>query len=150
MGGGGAEAAIISVVPHSGVPAEALVRLAGGKSAFSAASTLFPVDRVRLHRCTGVGKDTVEGAFHILHDDPGLRAGLKQDTLTLAEGIESIGYRYVLNSRAVVAALPVSLDSLLMVEVTVVAKSAVADRATTGDGKKRDTLRAKVGYRRNL
>ena len=150
VGGGVAEAAIVAVVPRPGVPTEALVRLSGGKSGFSAVSTLYPVDRVRLHRCTGIGSDTVEGDFRVQHDDPGLRAGLQQDTLTLAEGIESIGYRYILNSRAVVGALPVSLDSLLMVEVTVVAKSAVADRAAAGDGRKRDTLRAKVGYRRTL
>jgi hypothetical protein len=150
VGGGAVEAPILSVVPRPGFPAESLVRLKGSKTGFSAATTLFPVDRVRLHRCTGIGADTVAGDFRVLRDDPGLRPGLKQDTLTLAEGIDSIGYRYVLNNRTVVGALPVSLDSLLQVEVTVVAVSSVQDRDAAGDGRKRDTLRARVGYRRSL
>lgn len=149
-GSGMAEAPIVAVVPRPGFPAESLVRLSGSKAGFSASTTLFPVDRVRLHRCSGLGADTVEGDFRVLRDDPGLRAGLAQDTLTLAEGIESIGYRYILNNRATVAALPANLDSLLMVEVTVVARSGVVDRAASGDGIRRDTLRARAGYRRSL
>lgn len=150
VGGGVVEAAIAGLVPRPGFPSEALLTLEGGKSGFSAATTLFPVDRVRLHRCTGIGADTVEGDFRVLMDDPGLRPGLRQDTLTLAEGIESIGYRYVLSDRTTVPALPGNLDSLLLVEVTVVARSGVVDRDAAGDGVKRDTLRARVGYRQSL
>ncbi len=144
------EAPIKAVVPCPGVPALALVTLVGSKTGFSVATTLYPLERVRLHRCTGVGTDTAEGEFRILQDDPGIRIGIKRDTLTLAEGIESLDYRYFMRSHAASNALPVSLDSLAQVEVIVVAKSAIADRSAAGDGHKRDTLTAKVSYRRSL
>jgi hypothetical protein len=150
LGSGVVEAPIVGVAPKSGDPAGALIALAGDKSGFSAATTLYPVERVRLHRCSGEGADTAEGDFRILQEDPGKRAGLRQDSLTLAEGIESLGYRYFLLNRDSAAFIPSRLDSLQRIEIRVVARSRIKDRDAGGDGYKRDTLTAKVGYRRSL
>lgn len=150
VGSGFLEAAILSVDPQPGDPSGALVSLAAGKSGFSPATTLYPVERIRLHRCTGAGADTAEGDFRVLQENPGKRAGLVQDSLTLAEGIESLSYRYFLINRDSVAALPSSLDSLQRIRIIVVAKSPVKDRDVSGDGYRRDTLTAKVAYRRSL
>lgn len=148
--GGVLESAILGVAPMAGDPASALVSLAGDKNAFAPATILYPVERVRLHRCGGTGSDTAEGDFRVLPENPGKRPGLKQDSLTLAEGIESLSYRYILINGDIVSALPMALDSLQRIEVRVVAKSQVRNRSAEGDGYKRDTLTARVGYRRSL
>jgi hypothetical protein len=144
------EAPVTGVVQDPSDPGGALVSLAADKKDFAANTTLYPVERVRLHRCTGLGADTSEGDFRVLQDNPGLRAGIRQDSLTLAEGIESLSFRYFLINRDSVSSPPSSLDSLRKVEVIVVAISKVKDRDRKGDGYTRDTLSAKVGYRRSL
>ncbi|GEM_PF-4386830 len=150
VGSGVVEAAIISVAPKAGDPSGALVALSGDKAKFSAGTDLYPEERIRLHRCLGSGADTAENDFRVLQDDPGKRAGLVQDSLTLAEGIESLTYKWFLINRDSVAALPNNLDSLQRTEIIVVARSRYQDRKASGDGYKRDTLTAKVGYRRTL
>lgn len=94
----------------------------------------------------GIGADTSEGEFHILNDDPGMRKTAVSESLTLAEGIESITYRYFLQSNTVRSTLPPALDSIKQIEITIIAKSLVQDKHTSDDGYARDTLRAKVNY----
>jgi prepilin-type N-terminal cleavage/methylation domain-containing protein len=150
FGGSALEARITGIAPRPGSPAEALITLEGDKAGFSTATTLYPVERIRLHRCTGIGMDTAEGDFKILHEDPSAGSDSRKDSLKLAEGIESLSYRYLMIDGAEKAALPSKLDSLQRIEVMVVAKSKFSDRAADGDGYKRDTLIVKVNYHRSI
>lgn len=149
-GSGAAEAPIRSVEPRPGVPGEALISLARNRVDFPASTVLYPVDRVRLHRCTGIGADTAEGEFKVLAENPGNRPGMQMDSLALAEGIASIAYRWHLINGDSLAAPPGDLDSLLRIGIRVTARTTVKDPALAGDGYRKQVLAAKVAYRRAL
>jgi hypothetical protein len=144
------EAEILSVGPAPSA-GEALVELRGNPSGFPAAAELYPLERLRLHVCTGRGADTLAGDFRVLSAGaPGGRE-LTLDTLTLAEGIESLSYSYFLAGRRdSLTTFPADLDSLRSIRVQVVARTLKPDRALPGDGYRRQTLVAKVNYRRSL
>jgi hypothetical protein len=141
------EVAIKSVVPNA---TYALITVVSSMVNFPGLTTLYPLQRLRLHRCTGIGADTVDGDFRILYDNPGIRKGLNEDSLTLAEGIETLKYEYFMENKDSIALLPTNLDSLQRIEIIVVAKSKVRDANGPGDGYHRDTLTAKVSYHRSL
>jgi hypothetical protein len=147
---GAGEAPVLMVRPRPGHPLEAELSLSADATQFPDVGNLYPVEKIRLHRCTGVGADTVGGDFRIIWDNPGLRKNLVLDTLTLAEGIESLTYRYFLRDNSQLAALPASLATLAQIEISVVAKSLVQDKAGKGDGYARDTLLAKTNYKRSF
>ncbi len=149
-GAGEESVPITSVAPQPGRPGFALLTLACGKGGFQDDANLFPVERVRLHLCTGSGADTLAGDFRVLYDDAGKRQGLVQDTLTLAEGLEVLAYRFFLTNNDSTSALPASLQSIRQIEVRIAVKSQVRNRSAAADGYARDTLRARVNYRRSF
>lgn len=144
------EAEILDVTagPSAG---EALVVLRGNPSGFPAGAQLYPLERLRLHVCSGRGADTLAGDFRVLSTPaPGGRE-IALDTLTLAEGIESLSYSYFLAGRRdSLTSLPADLDSLRSIRVQVVARTLRKDQALPGDGYRRQILVAKVNYRRSL
>jgi prepilin-type N-terminal cleavage/methylation domain-containing protein len=150
LSGGAKSAEIKDIKPNPGVPSEALVILLANKAGFPASTDLYPLEKTRIHLGTGIGADTAAGDFKIMEDNPGPRAGNLPEILTLAENIESITYRYFMLNRDSVDALPARLDSLQRIELTVVAKTRQRDKDKDGDGYQRQTLKAKIGYRRSL
>ena len=144
------EVEIAALAPDPATPGKSRITLVGNKRNFFGTTKLFPMERINLHRCTGKGADTVAGEFRIIKEDPKRRSGLKMDTLTLAEGIESISYRYFMSNGDSLTAMPASLDSLKMIEIAVTAKTLIKDRKYPGDGYRRQNLKAKIGFRRTL
>jgi hypothetical protein len=145
------EAEILSVGGQAGQADSALVTLLGNRMDFSASTMLYPMDRVRLHVCTGLGADTAAGDFRVLYERPGARSGITADSLTLAEGIETLDYAYFLVDRKdSLTVLPANLDSLQCIKIKVIAKTVKKDQHLAGDGYHRQTLTAKVNFRRSL
>jgi hypothetical protein len=140
-------APIVTVTPG----AAAFIVLKSSAANFNAGTTIYPLDVTRLHVCTGVGADTVEGYFRILVDNPGIRnPAVTLDSLTLAEGIDSLGYGYYLADGTASGTLPANLDNLQRIEIVVRAKTLLKDVKIPGDGYHRQTVRAKVNYRRSF
>ena len=150
-GNSAVEGAIRSIKPRAGYPSEALVVLSGDQANFPSLTNLFPLDRMRLHRCTGVGADTLEGCFKVMPENPGFGPGKREDSLTLAEGIESIRYRFVMANGDTLSTLPSNLNALSRVEIKVDARTRLRDPSLLeGGGFRRQTLLAVVAYRRSL
>ncbi len=150
LAGGAKEAPILSVAPRPGVPSQALVTLLADKAGFPAATDLYPLEKIRLHIGTGIGGDTAAGDFKVSDENPGIRPGIVPEILTLAEGIEAITYRYFMLDGDSLTVLPGTLDSVQRIEVQVIAKTRLTDRAASGDGYHRQTLKAKIGYHHTL
>ncbi|MEO6097816.1 MAG: hypothetical protein ABIW76_20035 [Fibrobacteria bacterium] len=129
---------------------QAQIVLTGDKARFPSSGKLYPMDKKRLHLSTGIGGDTAAGEFRILDEKPVNRAGVAVDSLPLAEGIESLRYRYFMSNRDSSIVLPANLDSLARIEITVVARTLLPDPSLLGDGYRRQTLKARVGFRRSL
>jgi hypothetical protein len=144
------EAEITRVQPIPGDPSKAMVEIAGDRDDYPDFGTVYPVDRVRLHHAMADGAETRGGEFHVRLDNPNRRAGLDLDSLVLAEGIEGIRFRFLTLNRDTLSAPPADLDSLYQIEIRVAARSLAVDRHKAGDGIARDTLAARVGYRRSL
>lgn len=145
------KAEIVSVIPGTAVPLTAYIVLKGNKANFNAANTIYPLDVTRLHMCTGVGADTVEGYFRVVGEDHHSRSPAPAlDTLTLAEGIDSLGYAYWMSGGAVQNNLPANLDNLQRIEIIVRARTLIKDVKIPGDGYHRQTMRAKINFRRSF
>ena len=144
------EVRILAIGQGPGSPGEALLTLAGNKNDFNPESSVYPVERIRLHRCTGLGADTAAGDFQTVHLDADKWSSSGNASQVLAEGIESLTYRFFMANKDSVDALPSSLDSLTQIGIKVVAKSPIRDRHASADGFKRDTLMAKMSFRRVL
>ena len=147
---GNTEVTIEKVAPKSGFPLFALITLTGDKALFPNAATIYPEERIRIHRCTGIGADTLKNNFKLIYENAGKRAGINTLALTLAEQVDSIGFKFYLTSGDSLDILPVPQTLFNQVGVTVRVKSDLRDRARSGDGYARDTLTAKVNYRRYL
>jgi hypothetical protein len=145
------KAKILKVIPGTAAPSTAYIILSGNKANFNSGNTIYPLEVTRLHVCTGAGADTVAGYFRVLGDNPFLRApAVTLDSLTLAEGIDSLGYAYWLTGGTSTNALPSNLDNLQRIEIVVRAKTLLRDAKLSGDGYHRQTMRAKVNYRRSF
>lgn len=145
------EAEVLSVSADPPGGGDAYVALRGGGDAFPASATLFPMERLRLHISDGSGPDAEPGDFQVFSErEPGLN-GSAADSLTLAEGIESLSFSYFMAGRRdSVTVLPADLDSLKSIRIQVVARTLKSDVHLPGDGFRRQTLAAKINYRRSL
>lgn len=150
MGSLPVEAEIISVAPAPGKPALAQVALDGNEADFPLRTELFPEARVKIHVCSGIGADTSAGDFRLLYETPRKRAGIRPDSLTFAEGVESVRYSFIKTDRDSVSALPTDLDSLLSIRVQVVTRTRIPDPHLPGDGIQRQAFSSSVNYRRSL
>ncbi|HKP95529.1 MAG TPA: prepilin-type N-terminal cleavage/methylation domain-containing protein [Fibrobacteria bacterium] len=141
------ETEILSVIRVSG--SAGLITLATGKDAFTSSTKIYPMERLRLHRCQGDAGDGPEGDFRMVLEKPGVPS-IPVSSLTLAEGIESIDFRYHMLNKTETAVLPDNLDALEQIEIIVKVRGARAESDGAAEKIPRQTLRAKVNYRRAL
>lgn len=144
------EAPIISMNSAGGTPPQSKIILSGDKADFPATTSLFPQERLKLHICTGIGSDTVKGDFRILAESAPKRTGIKMDSLTLAEGIESLVFTYTKLNGTSSTTFPTNLDSLQTISVNLVVASKIPDPRLSGDGLIRKTFSVKVNYQKSL
>jgi hypothetical protein len=117
------------------------VEIASGMANFPARATLYPLNRIILKR-------EADGGFKASAQDP-MNSGLLSN-LKLAEGIDSLKYRFISLGGARSPRLPVSLDTLERIEIRVVARSVYKDLKYPGDGYRRNAFSVVIGYRRTL
>lgn len=125
------------------------ISLAADEDKFTSSTKIYPMEQVRLHRCQGTQGDGPDGDFRILREIPGGNA-TQASSLTLAEGIEAMDFRYHSFDGDESTQLPDNLDNLEQIEIIVRVRTPNATSDTTRVGQPRQTLRAKVNYHRTL
>lgn len=144
------EAAIISVTAKGGTPPKSNISLAGDKDDFPITTSLLPQERLKLHICTGIGTDTLKGDFRILAETPPKRSGIKTDSMTMAEGLDSLIYTYTQLNGTSSTTFPSNLDSLQTISVKIIASSLVKDAHLPGDGYLKKSFSVKVNFQKSL
>jgi hypothetical protein len=139
------EGEILALAP-AGDPGRFLLRIAGSSDDFPGNTMAYPVERLRLHHAAQGEAAERGGEFHLKPENPGRLPGLQMNTLVLAEGVESIRYRFITRSGDTLGILPTDLNDLKQSEVRVVVRSLFSNRQATGPESARDTLTARVAY----
>ncbi len=103
---------------------------------------LYPVARQIL-------KTDGQGHFRI-HLIPGLRNDLQPDTLNLAEGIDSLNFRFISSAQCTTSIFPDDLDTLQRILIQISARTLLTDGKYSGDGYHRQHLQAAINFRRQL
>lgn len=80
----------------------------------------------------------------------GSRSDLVPDTLTLAEGIDTLSFKFVSIEKCTTSVLPVDLDTIQRILIKVSARTLKLDGTYAGDGYHRESLQASISYHRNL
>lgn len=117
------------------------LEIAGNMANFPVQATLYPVKRVTLLREADAG-------FKAVSQNAVNAAGMAN--LKLAEGIDSLSYRFFSVNGFKSPKIPASLDTLERIEIKVVARTLYKDRNYKGDGYRRKAFTAVIGYRRTL
>lgn len=132
------EKAVLAFSPSTGV-----LRLQGDWARFPDQAILYPLARMEIRRES-------DGRFRIREQRPGFRPDSADGSLTLAEGIDRLRYRFISKSGARSGSIPVSLDTLERIEIRLTARAQYQDPRYRGDGYRREDFSLVTGYKRSL